>query len=294
MNSVKNKTANLIKGCKILKKQFPGRNIDFYRMFISVEILRQLIDNEWVNQTVFKHHGEIEKKNKDAFEFFRSSELGYVWQTRICFFAERMYNLRETKNFDLIVKEILNGNLVSRYAEIEIGAHLLRRGINFEFVEPTGEKTKDYDLKIVNEIEINCEVKHKIESTELSINTLKNTLSDANKQLPKNELGIIFLKIPQKWSQNNKIIETLKRVLLPFFKRNNSHIIAIVLRWEVQDDLFENLFRFMYKVERNIYFETNKKIDELLNKIENQYDNNYWVSLAEIVMKHINPDDTDL
>lgn len=288
MTSVKNKTTNLIKACKSFKKQFPNRDIDFYKMLIGVEILRQVIDNKWVNQTIFRQHGEIDKKNKDAFEFFKSSNLGFVWQTRTYFFAERVYNLRETKNFNLIVKEILNGNLVSRFAEIEVGAHLLRRGINFEFVEPIGEKIKDYDLKIVDEIEINCEIKHKIENMELSINTLKNTISDANKQLPKKELGIIFLKIPQNWSQNDKIIETLKRVILPLFKRNNSHIIAIVLRWELQDDLFKNLFRFMYIVERNIYFKTDEKIDRLLNKLENQFDNNNWVSLEDIIIKHMN------
>jgi len=228
MISPKNETSGLIKACKKLKEKFPNNHFDFYRMLIATEVLRHLVDNDWVNQTLFKQHDKLEKKNKKAYSFFESEETGFTWQTRIYYLSERLYNIRKVKNFNLLIEQIISGNLVSRYAEIDVGSHLFKRGIEFEFKKPIGTKTNDYDLRITDNIIVNCEIKHKLESTKLSTQTIKNSLSDANKQLPKNELGIIFLKIPQEWVESNEIIESISRVINPFFDRNKSNIISTI------------------------------------------------------------------
>ncbi|MFT4697832.1 MAG: hypothetical protein ACI9SJ_000963 [Flavobacteriaceae bacterium] len=96
----------------------------------------------------------------------------------------------------------------------------------------------DFDIKIIDGLIVNCEIKHKIESTSLSNNTIKNTLSIANKQLPQNESGLIFIQILQSWADDVNTMQILNRILTPFFERNNSHIFGIVLRWEGQNKLF--------------------------------------------------------
>jgi len=256
-------------------------------MGVATELLRHLIDNEWVNQSIFNQHPTREKKNLDAFNFFNSEETGFVWQNRIFFLAERIYNLRKVENFELIRNDILNGELVSRFAEIEIGAHLMRRGIKFKFIEPSGEKTQDFDLKLIGKTEINCEIKHKIESTKVSINTIKNTLSKANKQLPKSKPGIIFLKIPFDWIKDRDFKKMLFSVITPFFKRNKNHIIGIGIRWEEQDSNFENIFYLMYKIEKNEHYSGNNEINKILNQMELPSNQKYWVSLERIILQHI-------
>jgi len=280
------KNSGIIKACKVLKEIHPNKHSDFYLMKISVEVLRQLIDTDWVDQTFFKIV-KTQKKNEDAFSFFKSQEIGYMWQSRISNFSENVFNIRKIKNFDLIVKEIKSGNLVSRYAEIEVGAHLLRRGIKFEFVKPSGKKKLDFDIKIIDDLIVNCEIKHKIESTSLSNNTIKNTLSSANKQLPQNEPGIIFIQIPQSWADDTNTMQILNRIISPFFERNKSHIIGIVLRWEGQDKIFKNVFYSMYKLLENDFYETDRLIDKFLDKLKADSINNEWVFYDDLVKKYI-------
>lgn len=287
MRSVKNKTSGLIKVCEEFKHKYPNKDLTYYKILIAREVLGQIVSREWINQVMFSQNENIEKKYLDNFEFFRSDKIGYVWQNRIYFLAERMYNLREIKNFNLIVKEILHGNLVSRFAEIEIGAHLLRRGINFEFVKPIGKKKQDFDIRIKEGLIVNCEVKHKLESTEFSTNTLQKTIKKANYQLPKDVPGLIFIKVPQEWNLVIGLQRAIDRVFDSFFKRHKGHILGIVFRLEQQNSQYKNLFEFLFKIERNPYYQLNKEEDLLLKKIEGPFDKLHWVSLEEIINKHM-------
>lgn len=283
----KKEISSLVKMCLGLKKEFPDKDLDFYKMLIAVEILKQVIGIEWANQTIFKQHKKLDKKNRDAFIFFNSYDTGYIWQTRVYFFGEYIYNLRKVQNFDLLKKEIEAGHLVSRFAEIEVGKHLMQRNINFEFVNPSGKKTEDFDIRIKDELNVNCEVKHKIESTILSESTIINTLRRANRQLPKSEPGIIFLKIPQRWSEDSTLVIILNKVLVPFFQRNNSHLMGILLRWEEQNSLSKGLFYFKYKLLRNEFFDCNELAEKFLNKLEDSVNLKNWVSLENIIMNYM-------
>jgi|ERR1035437_758519 hypothetical protein len=270
--------------CQTIKKDFPDRDDDFYKMFLSTEVLRLMIDNEWVNQSIFSQHGQIEKKNRDAFDYFNSGLVGFEWQERVSRFAERIYNLRRVPNIEIIIQDIIDGNLVSRFAEIEVGSHLHGRGIKFEFVIPSGQKGKDYDIQIVEPLKINCEVKHKIESTNLSENTLTNTIRASNDQLPTDIPAIIFIKIPERWAFEPDLIKTIKNTFKPFFQRNKDHIIGIVLRWEQRDSYNEGMFYWIFRLFFNEKYQTNHEIEFFLNQLEGK--RTIGTSFSDIVSKY--------
>lgn len=270
--------------CETIKKDFPDRDDDFYKMFISTEVLRLMVDNEWVSQSLFQKHAQREKKNLDAFDYFNSAEGGFEWQERVSRFAERIYNLCRVPNIENVIQDVINGNLVSRFAEIEVGSHLFGRGIKFEFVIPIGQKGKDYDIQILDPLRVNCEVKHKIESTSLSENTLTNTIRASNDQLPIDIPAIIFIKIPERWVFEPDLIKTIRNSFKPFFQRNRDHIIGIVLRWEQRDSNYEGLFYWKYRLFFNENFKTTPQIESFINQLEGE--RAIGTSFSDIVHKY--------
>ena len=273
--------------CETLVQDHPNKSLDYYLMFLSTETLRILINNDWVNEVIFKDHHKTSRIYRDAFTFLHSDNCGFKWQTRVLGLAERVYNLQKIVNFDLIIKDIITGQLVSRYAEIEVGSQLMSRGIPFEFNLPTGVKGSDYDISILLKNRINCEVKHKIESTVFSENTLKNTISGANKQLPKNEYSIIFIKIFVDWIYNKDFEFQVTKVFEQFFQRNKKNNIGIVLRWEEQSLLNPGVFLWNYKVFKNVYHSSTEEITNFLDTINSNRENVYWTSFREKLMNYV-------
>jgi hypothetical protein len=271
--------------CDSIKKDFPNRDSTFYLLFIAVEVLRLMVDNEWVNQSLFQNDQIREKKNDEAFDYFRSATGGYEWQTRVLAFAERIYNLRRVPNIQNVINDILSGEFVSRFAELEAGTHLYGRGINFEFVLPKGKKKEDFDIIITDPFIINCEVKHKIESTYLSVSTLTKAIRSANSQVPKNTPAIIFIKVPEGWIFEPDLIKVVKNSFEPFFRRNSSHIVGIMLRWEQVDSVDERMFYWKYRLFFNEHFDTTGEVDSFIQRLEGK--RTYWVSFRDIIHKNM-------
>jgi hypothetical protein len=271
--------------CETIKKEHPNKDEDYYKMFLSTEVLRLMIDNEWVNQSVFKQHHNKEKRNYAAFDYLRSGENGFEWQERVSKLAERVYNLRRVRNIEHIIDKIKSGELLSSYAELEVGRHLYSRGFIIEFIIPKGIKGQDFDLKITSPLMVNCEVKHKIESTAISQNTLTDAIRSANDQVPHNEPAIIFIKIPGGWLSDQNFNEIINKSFDPFFERNGSHIIGIMLRWEQSDNQVPGIFYWKFKFYVNKHYKTtldNKSFTEGLQGLSTN-----WISFSEIVHKYI-------
>ncbi len=270
--------------CEIIKKEHPGKDADYYKMFLSTEVLRLMIDNEWVNQAIFQQHPTKEKKNYAAFEYLRSEVNGYEWQERVSKLAERVYNLRRVSNIEHIIDKIKSGELLSSYAELEVGRHLYSRGISFEFVIPKGIKGQDFDIKVTTPLAVNCEVKHKIESTVLSQNTLTDAIRSANDQIPHSEPAIIFIKIPGEWLLDQSFSEIINKTFEPFFIRNSSHIIGIMLRWEQSDAQVPGIFYWKYNFYDNKHFKTTTEIKAFTEQLKGMSTN--WISFSEIIRKY--------
>ncbi|MFZ2150926.1 MAG: hypothetical protein WAZ12_03605 [Candidatus Absconditicoccaceae bacterium] len=270
---------------KTIKEEHPNKNRDYYKMFLSTEFLRLVVDNERLNQSMFSIHNKKPPRTKEDRKFFRTETGGFQRQERVSRFAERIYNLQDIKNIDNILSKIKEGNVSGCFAELEAGTHLHRREIPFEFVKETGNKGLDFDIKITSNPTVNCEVKHKMESTELSEKTLERSLKEARSQLPDNEASLIFLKIPEEWTKQDNIYEVFQKTINNFFTSSNSqNVIGIVLRREQRNIHNEGIFYWMYKLLENDKSKIiNEEIKNLLTKISSKANENNRIKFTDMI-----------
>jgi hypothetical protein len=256
-----------------LKKKYPNKDKAFLMMFLSVECLRILLGNEWVNDTIFNRSDNHLKKNEEGIKFFKTNNINsnskdnFQWQERINKFTEKLLSLQKIKNFNKIIEDIKSGELESRFSELEVGSQLYRRNIDFEFVKESRIKGFDYDIKISEvKVNINCEVKLKVESTYFNSSNIKRTLKQAKTQMPNNEFGLIFLKIPESWSKEKVILVNLGNIIEKFLYRSKN-IIGIIIRWEERGKTI-NIFFWRYKLFKNNTYLDNDEINVILENID--------------------------
>lgn len=260
-----------------LKKLYSHR--DIVRFGTSLEVLKILFGKEWTDEVISQQHKNKTSKTKEARDFLRTKELGFQMQERIYRLAERSFNLQNVKNFEGIIEEIKRGNLQSRFAELEAGTHFYRRGIKFEFVKPIMKKGFDFDIILNTNPKINCEVKHKIESTKLSGKTLIKSLEEARKQVPSDKPAFFVIKIPEDWIKHPNFLKEIPPSIEGFFKqKRNSNVIGSLFRWESRHPKHKGGFFWRYKLVKNSFSKfSNKQMDLILKKINSQ-NIEKWVS----------------
>jgi hypothetical protein len=160
-------------------------------------VLRVFMGAEWVERHVisdgskkgFLSIDESDPRRREV-SFFRVMDL-----------AEVIYNLQPVPGFDECIARMREGNIEGTYAELDFGRMLYLNGVPFRFVVPQGTAGMDYDVEVEypGGIVASADAKCKIESTEFSENTIKNTLGKARKQLPDAMPGIVFVKVPPRW-----------------------------------------------------------------------------------------------
>lgn len=256
---------------KTIKERNPNKDSDFYKMFLSIELLRIYFGNEWVNIVIFNKNLEGYEKHFEARNFLRSAQIGFQWQERVRRLAERLYNLQNVKNMDKIIEKIKQGEFSSRFAEIEAATHFHRCRILFEFVNPIGKKGRDFDIKILTNPPINCDVKHKLENIyrddKIIIKSIKKTLRKARNQVPFNKFSLFLIKIPENWNKKSSLIVNVLNEFLE--EKESKKVIAVILRWEERDSNYNGAFYWKFFLQKNKSFKANKKVDkilELLNK----------------------------
>ncbi len=253
--------------CDWLVKNKPDQDCDFYKMWISVELLKVLVDNEWTNQAIFpNNHPATSPAVQEAIEFLRTATIGFQFQERISRLAVRLYNIQNVTGLDRVINSLRAGDIALAYAEIEASDFFFRRGIQHEFVTPSGIKGNDYDIRLTTH-GVNCEVKHKIEDTAPSKETLERTLSAAKAQVPLEEPAILFIKIPVEWVRCPEISAIVERTKGTFFPRS-SNILGIIIHWEEPSSEREGAFfwKFRYEINSSCRFENSELSNLILNK----------------------------
>jgi hypothetical protein len=240
-----------------------------------------MIDNEWVNQTIFKQHPKKSRSNNAAFDYFRSEINDYQWQERVTKLAERIFNLRHIPNLNIVIDAIISGELVSRFAELDIGSHLYSRNIEFEYVLPSYKKGLDYDIRIIAPMIINCEVKHKIESTNLSENTINKAIRESANQLPNDNPSIIFIKIPEDWTKNELLSVILNKTFDSFFRRKSLTTLGIMVRWEESSYDMPGVFYWKYRFHKNNYFNYLPEHESFIQLLDGK--RNKWCSFSDFI-----------
>jgi hypothetical protein len=150
---------------------------DSWRTFLlSLAIVKYYFGEEWVEKYVMPSDepGFLRQDNVDQ---VRSEEQSF----RIVDFAELLFNLQNVDGFDDCIARMKQGLIEPTYAELDLGRMLYLSEIAFRFVIPKGKRGDNYDIEIIlPEWPIVCaDAKCKIESTEFSAATVRNSLDPA-------------------------------------------------------------------------------------------------------------------
>jgi hypothetical protein len=176
---------------------------------------------------------------KRHFIFAKAS--GYLWlgdgvtaierrTWRTINLAEMLLNLQHIEGFPACIEQMAQGEIEATYAELETAKELYWRDIRFKFVRRTGVKGNDYDLEITfADGRVACaDTKCKRETTPFTTNSLLNSLQEARPQLPRDNPGIVIVRVPEHWMEElhsrTSMIETTNK-----FLNDTGRVVSVVL-----------------------------------------------------------------
>ena len=149
---------------------------------------------------------------------------------RVVELAENLFNLQNIDGFDACIAQMQGGGdlLESTCAELDVGRFLYIHDVNFRFVVPQKARGSDYDFEVMYDDGriAPADAKCKLESTAIDPTTIRNSLEKARKQLPRDQAGIIFMKVPQTWIETIAMATEIVDVARGFM-RNTGRIISI-------------------------------------------------------------------
>jgi hypothetical protein len=150
--------------------------------------------------------------------------------SRISDLAEMLFNLQHVEGFDNRVHQMRTGSIEATFAEFDLARFLYIHDIAFKFVTPSGMKGEDYDFRVEYSDGRNAcvDAKCRIEAAEVRADTIMNSLKDARTQLPRDEPGIIFVKVPQTWFEQAGVRQDISAVVAGFL-RNTGRIVSVVV-----------------------------------------------------------------
>jgi hypothetical protein len=217
-------------------KQDPSRDETAIRYFLATVLLRHYLGTTWYDECVKPGQTDVPRGSRLGRRFLRTdsndSEERYRHQERVERLAELLYNLQDVQGIAGRRASIQEGEVESTYAELEFAGHFIRSEVRVQFIDRSGVKGNDYDFDAGNEATaVCCEVKCKLESTDLGENTIINALDAARKQTPADRAAIIGVKIPEPWIREPALRGKFESALNSFF-RNSGRVCAVVVRWE--------------------------------------------------------------
>lgn len=198
-----------------VQKIIPEPDAGARGVFTGLELLHTVFGKAWVQGKILtlKNRAMLQEEGPDFRDEAKLSNL-------IQMLGEGLFNLRCIPGFKAVLEKMANDSLDSALAEIESGRLLHHRGLNFRFVEPSGEKRKDYDIIIRDKgVEVNCETKCKMEGAKFSANSFLDYLSQAKKQLPLGQPSLIMIKVPSEWGRHDADLVTASQKMVKKTKR---------------------------------------------------------------------------
>jgi hypothetical protein len=182
-------------------ERFIGRKVEPLPLLLAMsgDVLQHFLGKQWVLDNVF------ERSPLDAhFSFGAENSIErYQFSDRVIALAEMLFHFQTIAGIGGRLESLKSSSVETGVGELEGAKFLYTSGIPFRFNAPTNQRGLDFDVTIEQPSAptINCEMKCKLVSTELGVATVANTLQTARKQLPPNEPGLVFLKIPEIWVQ---------------------------------------------------------------------------------------------
>lgn len=212
-------------------KRHSGGHVEPFLLLhaVSGEVLKHYLGQGWLEDNVFERD-----PLDDHFRFGSDDSIDrYQYSDRIIALAEMLFHFQAIDGIDARLEDLKSSSIETGVGELEGAKLLYMSGVPFRFIEPTGQSGSDHDVLIEpsDAPAINCEMKCKVRSTELSAATVLNSLKTARSQLPRNEPGLIFVRIPESWVRQAEIAQIMRGALGRFF-RGTTRVGAVVLHWE--------------------------------------------------------------
>jgi hypothetical protein len=151
--------------------------------------------------------------------------------SRLLDFAENLFNLQHIDGFDDRVDQMRAGDIEATFAEFDFGRFLYIHDLDFRFVVPCGVAGEDYDYRVryADGREACADAKCRLEDTEMRAETVMNALRKArSNNLPPDEPGIVFVKVPQTWLENGEIRRGIYTTVHDFL-RNTKRVVSVVV-----------------------------------------------------------------
>jgi len=160
--------------------------------------------------------------------------------------GELLLNLHNVTAFDERLDAIRNDQrgIEAGISELIGGRFFKCHDIMFHFLPPKGRKQEDYDIEYVRTDGKlgRCEIKSKLQGTQFSANTIKNSLTAAKKQLPKGETSIVLLRIPEVWVLWNDVgvakLQAVIKAVEDWFSKEKTTRISSVVVLDSRTDFF--------------------------------------------------------
>lgn len=224
---------------------------------------------------VFGPHPTVDRVNRDGREYMRAdadeAKDRFRNQQRALRIAQLLFNMQHVVGIEGRIEDLRVGKVESTVFELEAAALLVRRAVRFRFVTPVGTKGSDFDGEITlpDGTAVNCEMKCKVEGTDLTKGTELRSLKDARQQLPNGSPAVAFLKIPEEWIGDPRLDVVMSDALAEFF-RNTERVVAVIVQWEQLRQLGGGaLFEYRFRVERGTSAQARtQSIDALLGLLQ--------------------------
>jgi hypothetical protein len=217
-------------------QKWAARDVDILEYHVATLALRFFLGKEWFAQCLVDPPPNVSTRMRESRRFLRTGgrtlEDRIRHQVRVCRLAELIYVLQHVEGIDRALKHIVEGQLESTIADLEFAVQFNTRGVEVQFVAPSGLKGNDHDLfAVAGDSRIPCEVKCRIEATSLREGSVQNALRRARKQLPATSSGVVGVKVPAEWLLDGESLDRFDASVESFLK-NTSRVVAVVVRWE--------------------------------------------------------------
>jgi hypothetical protein len=197
---------------------------------LAVTVIRHFFGQKWCEDHIIQDAAHSRPAGFMRLDFTPGHE-GEKKTSRVLDFAETLFNLQNVEGFDDRVEQMRTAEVEAAFAEFDFARFLYIHDIAFKFVTPSGVKGRDYDFDIEYEDgrEACADAKCRLEGTEVRADTLKNSLNKARtNNLPPEKAGIIFVKVPQPWLEQNEVRKGIYAVVEDFL-RNTKRVVSVVI-----------------------------------------------------------------
>lgn len=191
---------------------------------LAMNVLSQALGSEWVQRNI------IDASSSHPFRSVGvTGPEAMKAQKQTAELGEIVFNLQTVPGLEGRLEALKTDDLTSTLAELYAAKLIVLSELPFSFVKPSGTRRFDYEAKILlpSGHTGTCEVKSKHEDTELTRNTILNSLKTAGSQAPPDAPLIVFFKIPDHWVGEAQLKDNAESATKKFF-RHYERAIAVV------------------------------------------------------------------